>query len=269
MGPSSALNAYGKWLAHRNVHVMVAMGLFTLIATAGVLNLTMNNNMGELYTPVGNRATSDKAAFVELFGNNDVAPASFELANADGSSVMTSDTMQLALDLHDEIMAIVVDDPIPPPTPTSTPPPQLAVTNVCLKLPTGACYVNTVLACSGFTVPEPLFISYPACADSIGIPYMTASTLGAATVDDTGYAVEAAQSLRFDYILQATNATELARASAWEAVFGDTVRLFAASHADSVTVSFFTSEFTHTPAVSCSGLYVLTTSPTPQPPSRH
>lgn len=227
---SSALKNYGRIVGRRpGVACAVGILLCTVITLAGMAHLRDEADPLILFTPTTTEVIHERSRYFELFGSDDVFVTSFIVTRADGRSVMSTAGAAMALQLHETVTAVS--------TASSVERDPLSLSDVCLTLPTGECYVNSVLRCLGFDVSafgssDVLPITSPACLDAAGFPVFTASSVGGdvSVVPEGGPGlVVSAKALRFDYFLNARTPTEVADATAFEAAVEQALDTFSFS----------------------------------------
>ncbi|XP_038057131.1 patched domain-containing protein 3-like [Patiria miniata] len=226
---------YGGFIARHPIPFLLVPPLLAGALGAGMVFLTNENNLENLYTPENGQAKTDRNTVDTLFakhGDNDTLVShllnigregSVTIRHKDGQNILTQAAMDDILDLHEQIMniRITLDNQ------------EYRFTDLCVKWD-GVCNENAILAAYDYNsskVPSTTltFPLYTSSADN-AVPYFLGGGLGGVTfVSGSQDDVLSAEVIQLSYFLRYEDSVENQRSALWEETFLEVAEAFTSS----------------------------------------
>ncbi|XP_022093260.1 patched domain-containing protein 3-like [Acanthaster planci] len=225
---------YGGFIARHPYPFLVLPLLLAGALGAGMVFLTEENSIENLYTPENGQAKTDRNTVETLFaehGDNETLVShlsrlpregSVIIRQKDGQNILTQAAMEDIINLHEQIMNITIQHDNQ----------EYKFTNLCIKWD-GTCNENLILALYDYNASNvpltPLtFPLYTLVGDTV--PYFLGGGLGGVTFKSGSQdEVVSANAVRLSYFLRYQDDVEDQRSALWEEKFLEVAEAFTSS----------------------------------------
>ncbi|XP_038057176.1 patched domain-containing protein 3-like [Patiria miniata] len=226
---------YGGFIARHPIPFLLVPPLLAGALGAGMMFLTTENSLENLYTPDNGQAKADRNTVDTLFGehgdndtlvshlSNICREGSVIIRHKDGQNILTQAAIDDILDLHEQIMNIRI----------TLANQEYRFTDLCVKLD-GVCNENPILAAYDYnsskvpstTLTFPLYTSPTVNT----VTYFLGGGLGGVTfVTGSQDDVLSAEAIRLSYFLRYEDSVEDQRSALWEEQFLEVAEAFTSS----------------------------------------